>query len=36
MIELANRLARQHTVFVCNAQPILCDETAVSKLDAQV
>jgi hypothetical protein len=36
MIELANALAREHTVFVCNAQPSLCDEVASSRLDARV
>ena len=35
-IELANALAREHTVFVCNAQPLRFDEIVGSRLDRQV
>ncbi len=35
-IELANALAREHTVFFCNAQPHLVDESAKARLSPRL
>ena len=36
MIDLANALSAEHTVFVCNAQPGLLDESLVCRMDSRL